>query len=99
MKRLIFIAFAHVLSVTLLSAELTPEQSSRITKTVGQIIGQIHYRQIKLNDEISQYHLKNYLNALDFGHMVFLQSDVDQFEERHGTRLDDQVKFGSLRPA
>ncbi|SVD70939.1 uncharacterized protein METZ01_LOCUS423793, partial [marine metagenome] len=53
MKRLIFIAFAYVLSVTLLSAELTPEQSSRITKTVGQIIGQIHYRQIKLNDEIS----------------------------------------------
>ncbi len=99
MKRLIFIAFTHVLSVTLLSAELTPEQSSRITKTVGQIIGQIHYRQTKLNDEISQYHLKNYLNALDFGHMVFLQSDVDEFEKLHGTRLDDQVKFGSLRPA
>ncbi len=99
MKRLIIIAFTQMLAVTLLSAELTPEQSSRITKTVGQIIGQIHYRQTKLNDEISEYHLKNYLNALDFGHMIFLQSDVDQFEELHGTRLDDQVKFGSLRPA
>ncbi|SVB89467.1 uncharacterized protein METZ01_LOCUS242321, partial [marine metagenome] len=99
MKRVIIIAFTQVLSATLLCAELTPEQSSRITKTVGQIIGQIHYRQIKLNDEISEYHLKNYLNALDFGHMIFLQSDVDQFEKLHGTRLDDQVKFGSLRPA
>ena len=99
MKRVIIIAFTQILSATLLCAELTPEQSSRITKTVGQIIGQIHYRQIKLNDEISEYHLKNYLNALDFGHMIFLQSDVDQFEKLHGTRLDDQVKFGSLRPA
>jgi carboxyl-terminal processing protease len=99
MKRVFIIAFTQILSATLLCAELTPEQSSRITKTVGQIIGQIHYRQIKLNDEISEYHLKNYLNALDFGHMIFLQSDVDQFEKLHGTRLDDQVKFGSLRPA
>jgi carboxyl-terminal processing protease len=99
MKRHFIIAFALAMSATLLLAELTAEQSSRITKTVGQIIGQIHYRQTKLNDEISGYHLKNYLNALDFGHMIFLQSDVDQFEKIHGNRLDDQVKFGSLRPA
>ncbi len=82
-----------------LHAELTKEQCGRITKTVGQIIGQIHYRQTQLNDEISQHHLKNYLNALDFGHMIFLQNDVDQFEKLYGTRLDDQVRFGSLRPA
>jgi len=99
MKRRFIFAFALAISATVLLAELTPEQSSRITKTVGQIIGQIHYRQIKLNDEISGYHLKNYLNALDFGHMIFLQSDVDQFEKIHGKRLDDQVKFGSIRPA
>ena len=45
-------------------AELTKEQCGRITNTVGQIIGQIHYRQTQLNDEISKHHLKNYLNAL-----------------------------------
>ena len=99
MKRHFIIAFALALSAPPLLAELTPEQSSRITKTVGQIIGQIHYRQTKLNDEISGHHLKNYLNTLDFGHMIFLQSDVDQFVKIHGNRLDDQVKFGSLRPA
>ena len=82
-----------------LEAELTPEQSSRIAKTVGQIIGQIHYRQTKLNDEISGYHLKNYLNALDFSHMIFLQSDVDHYEQMIGKRLDDQVKFGRLTSA
>ena len=99
MKRRLIFAFALAMSATLLLAELTPEQSSRITKTVGNIIGQIHYRQTKLNDEISGHHLKNYLNALDFGHMIFLKSDVEEFEKTHGTRLDDQVKFGSIRPA
>ncbi len=98
MKRLV-ITCVLILTIAPLEAELTPEQSSRIAKTVGQIIGQIHYRQTKLNDEISGYHLKNYLNALDFGHMIFLQSDVDHFEQMIGKRLDDQVKFGRLTSA
>ena len=98
MKRLFIICFL-ILAMAPLEAELTPEQSSRIAKTVGQIIGQIHYRQTKLNDEISGYHLKNYLNALDFSHMIFLQSDVDHYEQMIGKRLDDQVKFGRLTSA
>ena len=98
MKRL-FITCSLILAMAPLEAELTPEQSSRIAKTVGQIIGQIHYRQTKLNDEISGYHLKNYLNALDFSHMIFLQSDVDHYEQMIGKRLDDQVKFGRLTSA
>ena len=99
MKRRFVLTLMLALSLATLHAELTKEQSGRITKTVGQIIGQIHYRQTQLNDEISKHHLKNYLNALDFGHMIFLQSDVESFEKLYGTRLDDQVRFGSLRPA
>ena len=99
MKRRIVLTLMLALPLATLHAELTKEQSGRITKTVGQIIGQIHYRQTQLNDEISKHHLKNYLNALDFGHMIFLQSDVDSFEKLYATRLDDQVRFGNLRPA
>ena len=99
MKRRFALTMMLALTLAPLHAELTKEQCGRITKTVGQIIGQIHYRQTQLNDEISKHHLKNYLNALDFGHMIFLQSDVDSFEKLYGTRLDDQVRFGSLRPA
>jgi len=99
MKRRFVLTLMLALSLATLHAELTKEQSGRITKTVGQIIGQIHYRQTQLNDEISKHHLKNYLNALDFGHMIFLQSDVDSFEKLYATRLDDQVRFGNLRPA
>ena len=99
MKRRFVLTLMLALPLATLHAELTKEQSGRITKTVGQIIGQIHYRQTQLNDEISKHHLKNYLNALDFGHMIFLQSDVDSFEKLYATRLDDQVRFGNLRPA
>ena len=99
MKRRFALTIMLALTLAPLHAELTKEQCGRITKTVGQIIGQVHYRQTQLNDEISKHHLKNYLNALDFGHMIFLQSDVDSFEKLYGTRLDDQVRFGSLRPA
>ena len=99
MKRRFALTTMLALTLAPLHAELTKEQCGRITKTVGQIIGQVHYRQTQLNDEISKHHLKNYLNALDFGHMIFLQSDVDSFEKLYGTRLDDQVRFGSLRPA
>ena len=89
MKRRFVLTLMLALPLATLHAELTKEQSGRITKTVGQIIGQIHYRQTQLNDEISKHHLKNYLNTLDFGHMIFLQSDVDSFEKLYGTRLDD----------
>ena len=99
MKRRFALSIMLALTLAPLHAELTKEQCGRITKTVGQIIGQVHYRQTQLNDEISKHHLRNYLNALDFGHMIFLQSDVDSFEKLYGTQLDDQVRFGNLRPA
>ena len=99
MKRRFALTIMLALTLAPLHAELTKEQCGRITKTVGQIIGQVHYRQTQLNDEISKHHLRNYLNALDFGHMIFLQSDVDSFEKLYGTQLDDQVRFGNLRPA
>ena len=87
-----------ILSLALLTgvarADLTEDQAGRIAKTVGRIIGQIHYRQIKVNDDISKIHLDNYLNTLDFGHMIFMQSDVDEFKKTYGTRLDDEIKFG-----
>ena len=28
-----------------------------------------------------------------------MQSDVDEFKKTYGTRLDDEIKFGKIRPA
>ena len=93
-----------ILSLALLAsyvhAELTEKQAGRIARMVGDKITEYHYRQIKLNNDISEIHLKNYLNSLDFSHMIFMQSDVDEFTKKYGTRLDNEIKFGkNIRPA
>ena len=99
MKRRATIILSLALLTGVVRADLTEQQAGQIAKRVGQIIGQIHYRQIKVNDDISRIHLDNYLNSLDFGHMIFLQSDVDEFRKTYSTRLDDEIKFGKIRPA
>nr|ADI22597.1 periplasmic protease [uncultured verrucomicrobium HF0500_16O23] len=99
MKRGATIILLLTLLTGVVRADLTEQEAGRIAKTVGRIIGQIHYRQIKVNDDISRIHLDNYLNTLDFGHMIFMQSDVDEFKKTYGTRLDDEIKFGKIRPA
>ena len=99
MKRGATIILLLTLLTGVVRADLTEQEAGRIAKRVGQIIGQIHYRQIKVNDDISRIHLDNYLNTLDFGHMIFMQSDVDEFKKTYGTRLDDEIKFGKIRPA
>ena len=72
MKRRATIILSLALLTGVVRADLTEQQAGRIAKRVGQIIGQIHYRQIKVNDDISKIHLDNYLNTLDFGHMIFM---------------------------
>jgi carboxyl-terminal processing protease len=99
MRRRFTIILSLTLTIGIASADLTEQQAGRITKTVGRIIGQIHYRQIKVNDDISRIHLNNYLNSLDFSHMIFLQSDVDEFKERYATQLDNETQFGKMKPA
>tara|TARA_B100001971_G_scaffold134341_1_gene124149 strand:- start:1205 stop:3382 length:2178 start_codon:yes stop_codon:yes gene_type:complete len=93
----IFLSLALISGIA--RADLSEQQAGRIAKTVGRIIGQIHYRQIKVNDDISRIHLKNYLNSLDFSHMIFLQSDVDEFKKRYATQLDNETQFGKMKPA
>jgi len=79
--------------------ELTPIQSGRIAAVVGEVLQLHHFRQTPLNDQISANFLTNYLNSLDYNHMIFLQSDVDDFMAKYETRLDDATKNGDARPA
>ena len=99
MKRRATIILSLALLTGIVHADVTEQQAGRIASTVGSRLGKYHYRQVELNNEISKIHLENYLNALDFGHMIFLQRDVDEFRKTYGTRLDDEIKFGKIRPA
>lgn len=81
------------------AAELNREQSGKIALVVGQILQQFHYLQRPLNDSLSQIFLTNYLDSLDYNHMFFLQSDVDEFRERYGASLDEAIRKGDASPA
>lgn len=79
--------------------ELTMEESGQIANVVGRVLEQLHFRQAHLNDEMSATFLRNYLNALDYTHMILLQTDVDEFEKKFKHRLDDYVLKGDVAPA
>src|SRR5688572_676970 len=80
-------------------AQLNDLQAGRVAAIVGQILEGHHFRRTRLDDVASTAFLTNYLNALDYNHMVFLQSDIEGFKAKYGNRLDDSIKAGSIAPA
>jgi carboxyl-terminal processing protease len=74
------------------AVDFTGVQAGRIAQVVGILLEKNHYKQTPLNDAVSEMFLNGYFDALDFNHMFFLQSDLDEFEKRYGTKLDDLTK-------
>ena len=72
--------------------EITIQESGKIAQVVGQLLQRAHYKQAPLNDETSKTFLKNYFNALDYNHLIFLQSDIEEFEQKYATSLDDRTQ-------
>ena len=69
--------------------ELSSRQSGKITEVVGQVLSQSHLRQKFLDNELSEIFFDNYIDALDLNHQIFLQADIDEFQERYRAQLDD----------
>src|SRR4051812_24411826 len=79
--------------------QLTELQAGIVAQHVAAILERLHFRQMKFDDSVSTGFLTNYLNTLDYNHMIFLQTDVDDFKAKYGTRLDDATKSGQVSPA
>lgn len=99
MKRILIAVLAVTVAYSSLAVEFTPVQAGKVSAVVGRILEHYHFRQSPLNDKVSATFLKNYLNALDYNHMIFLQSDVDEFNQKYGTKLDDFTLDGNTSPA
>ncbi len=98
LKTILLVAFLAA-EIMLQAASLTQEQSGAIAQAVAKMIGQVHYRQKPLNDEMSRIFLSNYIDALDLNHLVFLQKDIDGFQAKYATELDDITLKGDISPA
>jgi carboxyl-terminal processing protease len=72
---------------------------SKIARYASAILERNHYLQQRLDDDVSSKFLEKYLDALDPAHLVFLQSDLAEFEKWR-TELDDMtLKAGDTTPA
>ncbi len=79
--------------------ELAPLPEHNIsTQLINQFIGEYHYKETKLDDQMSQEILEKYLEGLDPSKSFFTQQDIDQFN-RYRHTLDDALKKGDMEPA
>ena len=71
------------------------EQQSRAALLSARILSRHHYKQTALDDDLSSKIFDNYLKTLDGEKVVFLQADIDHFDNAR-TTLDDAILSGNL---
>lgn len=76
---------------------VSTDKQSRTIKLISYLIDKSHYHKKPLNDELSSEVFETYLDRLDPGKSIFMQSDIDQFQKlRH--RFDDFIRNGAVQP-
>jgi len=64
-----------------------------LSALVGTLLQSQHYLHPTIDDATATEWLSRFIDTLDYGHMVFLQSDVDRLRATYGTRLDDDLSM------
>jgi carboxyl-terminal processing protease len=82
-------------TVSLADLSPTPEQGEA-ADWVSKYLTRLHYASKPLDDAMSQEILKRYVEALDSEKVFFLKSDIDGFEARYATTIDDAIEKRQL---
>ncbi|MBC7654644.1 MAG: carboxy terminal-processing peptidase [Oligoflexus sp.] len=81
------------------SNNLKPDpRQSQVTKEIADLVTNLGYKKLSLNDSIGSIIFDNYLKGLDGNKSYFLASDVQDFEQYRKT-FDDDMKNGDLTAA
>jgi carboxyl-terminal processing protease len=79
--------------------ELYPSAAQeRATKLIHYFIDTFHYRDVELDDDLSNRIFERYLETLDGNRSYLLASDVEEFS-RHRFALDDAIRSSDLTVA
>ncbi len=70
----------------------------KITRIITDTISRHNFKQIPLDDELSETILDTYLNDLDPNRSYFLASDIKKYKQ-YKTELDDALEDNNLKPA
>ncbi len=97
-RRLLAVALALVLA-TPASAFDKYGGGPIVAELVGRLLEQTHYARRPIDDVVSKEFLRNYIDSYDYNHMILEKSDVDEFEAKYATTLDDRIKDGDVEAA
>ncbi len=75
------------------------KDDSRIARVTAAFLEQGHYLQQKINPTISSNFYTRYIDSLDPMHMMFLQSDIAEFDKWKMTLGEMALKTGDTAPA
>ncbi len=73
----------------------TPEQKIT-TRQVAALLDRSHYLNQPLDSEMGREILAMYIDSLDPNHSLFLQSDVDEFNQKYASEFANRLKRGDL---
>jgi len=91
------IAWSKVSQVSLDELEPTREQR-QATLIILRVIDKYHYKEHRLDNDMSKAILERYLESLDPNKSFFTQQDIDRFSV-YEERLDDALRMARLDPA
>ncbi|MEC9041792.1 MAG: carboxy terminal-processing peptidase, partial [Verrucomicrobiota bacterium] len=91
----VYLLFFASISTSLLSA---PNYGT-IAQYVANLIQNNHYSRTDFEDEVSEKFLESYLKFLDSNKLYFNKQDIDSFNKKYKTTLDDYIFEGSIQPA
>jgi carboxyl-terminal processing protease len=77
----------------------TAADPGKVAMTVARWLEKGHYTRAKLDDAMSERLLETYLTNLDYNRLYFTQADIDEFQNKYATTLDEAILAGNLEPA
>ncbi|MEI7729492.1 MAG: carboxy terminal-processing peptidase [Verrucomicrobiota bacterium] len=81
------------------AARIPKPEDRAIARVIAGLLEKVHYTKHPLDAEYSGKFLDKYLDALDPSHMLFLQSDLEEFEKYRATLGDLTRRLGDTLPA
>lgn len=82
-------------NVTLEPLETTSGQS-KTTIEIVQTLSHLHFREMPIDDSLSERYLDKLIESLDPAKSFFFASDIKEFK-KHKTKFDDDFKAGRLK--
>ena len=87
------------LAITLQASAPAAPNYGTIAQYVANMVQNNHYSRTDFEDDVSEKLLDTFINFLDTSKLYFTQKDIDNFERKYKTSLDDYIFEGSIKPA